>query len=446
MAALMAASSLIVGALFVARIQKRDFALLYFSLGTGIYAARLFLQAAHLAEGMLDLVLTTLLPIPLVLLMVEVAAREWRKAAWWIVGVNLLSATAAISARMLLARPALPWRMNNIFILLSVPLYVAMMFFPPRPPSRELNVLRAGLLVFLLFVIYTNLHWLGLVPGPGSIEYVGFTFLLGCLGYVALAQAQHKEEQLLALHKELEIARNIQAHLLPQANSTADNLRVASCYVPAAAVAGDFYDFLPFGGGLGVLIADVSGHGIPAALSASMVKVAVRAQMERAFDPAGVLREMNVVLCGNLQSQFVSAAYLFLEPGRRRLIYAGAGHPPLLVWRAGSRQIESMEENGLLLGILPESSYTARTAPLGPGDRCLLYTDGLLEATCPSGEEFGLQRLQDFMVENASLCAQPFCDALVREINEWSGRPQRPQDDVTIVAVDVPVRPISRVT
>jgi len=167
-----------------------------------------------------------------------------------------------------------------------------------------------------------------------------------------------------------------------------------------------------------------------------MVKVAVRSQMERAGDPAEVLRGMNSILCGNLQGQFVSAGYLLLNPGEGRLTYAGAGHPPLLVWRSRSRQVESLEENGLLLGLLPGSSYTAKTAPLAYGDRCLLYTDGLLEATCPAGEEFGSQRLQDFLAENASLSAQPFCDALVQQVNDWSGKSRQLQDDLTIVTID----------
>ncbi len=207
---------------------------------------------------------------------------------------------------------------------------------------------------------------------------------------------------------------------------------------PASSVAGDFYDFLVQDGTLGVLIADVSGHGVPAALSASMVKVAVRSQMQRAADPSDVLRGMNSILCGNLQGQFVSAGYLFLNPVAGTLSYAGAGHPPLLIWRSRSRRVERMEENGLPLGIFPDSSYKARTAPLSHGDRCLLYTDGLLETSCPSGEEFGLERLQDFLAEKWALSAETFCDALAHEAADWRGESGQQQDDVTIVAIDFP--------
>jgi serine phosphatase RsbU (regulator of sigma subunit) len=247
----------------------------------------------------------------------------------------------------------------------------------------------------------------------------------------------HNEERLLALHKELEIARNIQQKLLPESTVSTGNLALASRYVPATSVAGDFYDFLVNDDGLGVLIADVSGHGIPAALSASMVKVAVRAQTGRAGEPAEVLRGMNSILCGNLQGQFVSAGYLFLNPAQNTLIYAGAGHPPLLVYRSCGKRIESLEENGVPLGIFPGSSYNGKSAPLARGDRCLLYTDGLLEATSPSGEEFGTERLQDFLREQSTLAPQTFCDTLVQQMRAWCGEAQQFRDDLTIVVIDL---------
>ena len=178
-------------------------------------------------------------------------------------------------------------------------------------------------------------------------------------GYVAGSRTQRNEERLLSLNKEMEIARDIQTGLLPEKNLSVAGLTAASRYIPASSVAGDFYDFLPKDGGLGVLIADVSGHGVPAALSASMVKVAIRAQRDWADKPAQVLTGLNSILCGSLQGQFVTAGYLYLDPKRGVLAYAGAGHPPLLVWRAGEARVESMEENGLMLGIFPKACTRA---------------------------------------------------------------------------------------
>lgn len=434
-AVIVAASGIVSLVIFAARVRRKDFGLLCFGLGAVMYGVRLFLQVDGRAGGIADLALTLLLPIPLVLFMVETVAQEWRRLAWWIVGVHLITAVLGMSIRLLHQNSGLPWRINTLVVLTSIPIWMAMAFFPRRAPSRDLSILRTGLVVFLLFVLYTNLFYLYWFPGS-DIEFFGFSFLLGCLGYVALSRTQQNEERLLTIHKELEIARSIQARLLPQAAMNDGELTIASRYIPATSVAGDFYDFMVTDHGLGVLIADVSGHGIPAALSASMVKVAVRAQANCAAEPAGVLHGMNSILCGNLQGQFVSAGYLFLNPARNTLSYAGAGHPPLLVYRSSSKQIESLEENGFPLGIFADGNYNAKSAPLQNGDRCVLYTDGLLEAPCSSGEEFGLDRLRTFIAENVTLPAQTFCDKLVQRVAEWCGPAKEAHDDLTIVVVD----------
>jgi sigma-B regulation protein RsbU (phosphoserine phosphatase) len=435
-AVLITVSGVVSLALFRARIRWREDSLLYFGLGAAMYGTRLFLEAIHHAGGTADLLITLLIPIPLALFLAETAAPSWMKVMKWFAAGVVAAGVFAVATRLLRLDPSLATRTNNVVVLLAMPLFAAMAFLPRRPPDRDLRILQAGLVIFFLFVVYTNLVGLGVMQGP-RIEFVGFSVNLGCLGYVALARTQRNEERLLSLHKELEIARDIQSRLLPQSNSAVQGATIASRYIPATSVAGDFYDFLPKDGGLGVLIADVSGHGIPAALSASMVKVAVRAQIDQASDPAKVLHGMNTILCGNLQGQFVSAGYLFLEPAQSRLTYSGAGHPPLLVWRSHQQQVESVEENGMLLGIFPGSPYTTRIAPLAAGDRCLLYTDGLLEAPDPSGEEFGAERLRGFVAEHASLAPQAFCDALVQKLTEWCGTARTLPDDLTVLAIEL---------
>jgi sigma-B regulation protein RsbU (phosphoserine phosphatase) len=167
------------------------------------------------------------------------------------------------------------------------------------------------------------------------------------------------------------------------------------------------------------------------------VKVAIRAQRDWADDPARVLTGLNSILCGNLQGQFVTAGYLYLDPGRGALTYAGAGHPPLLAWRGREKKVESMEENGLMLGIFPEGAYKSMTAVLEPGDRFVLYTDGITEAPSSSGEEFGMERVKGFLAEHAGLSALELCDALVKRVAEWCGSSAREQhDDLTLIVVD----------
>jgi phosphoserine phosphatase RsbU/P len=426
--------------LFLGRIKRKDYSLLYFGSGALLYGARLFISgsARYLQHhwDVADPVISLVIVIPFFLFFVETVSPQWKKYSRLVVGVFVAIALFGIADLSLVHNIRLVHAIVNFTALAAISVFLVMLFVPFRSAGRDQSILRAGLLIFMLFAIYTNLVNIRAISGNADMEFIGFVFLLGCLGYVAISRAQHNEERLLALNKELEIARGIQAGLLPEKGFAAEGVTVASRYIPASSVAGDFYDFLTKDGGLGVLIADVSGHGVPAALSASMVKVAIRAQREWADDPAQVLTGLNAILTGNLQGQFVTAGYLFLHPGKDMLVYAGAGHPPLLVWRAHEKRIESLEENGLILGIFPEGSYKSKSAVVGHGDRFVLYTDGILEAPNASGEEFGMERLKNFLIENFSLPAQQLCDALINAISVWSGAVREQHDDLTLIVID----------
>src|SRR5271157_285496 len=196
-------------------------------------------------------------------------------------------------------------------------------------------------------------------------------------------------QQLLTIQKELETARQIQMSILPSEIPKIDGLEIAARYVPMTSVAGDFYDFIVVDEKhIGILVADVSGHGMPAALIASMLKIALSAQLAHAADPAQVLLGLNQALCGKFQRHYVTAAYLFADMLKGTLRYAGAGHPPLLLW-GRSEGVRSVEENGLFLGKFPQAAYSFVELPLKAGDWALLYTDGIPETTNPSQIEFG---------------------------------------------------------
>src|SRR5947209_10676527 len=146
------------------------------------------------------------------------------------------------------------------------------------------------------------------------------------------------------------------------------------------AVAGDFYDFIVVDEKhLGIFVADVSGHGMPAALIASMLKIALAAEVPHAANPARVLSGLNRVLCGKFQHHYVTAAYMYVDMAQRTITYAGAGHPPSLMWGRSSGQVRDVLENGLFLGKFEMATYSSITSPLAPGDWILLYTDGIPE-------------------------------------------------------------------
>jgi len=244
--------------------------------------------------------------------------------------------------------------------------------------------------------------------------------------------------QLLTIQKELETARQIQMSILPSSIPQIPGLDIAARYIPMTSVAGDFYDFIVVDEKhLGILVADVSGHGMPAALIASMLKIALAAEIAHAADPAQVLMGLNQTLCGKFEHHFITAAYLFVDLQKGTLTYAGAGHPPLLMWGQSSAGVRDVEENGLFLGKFPWATYSSRELPLNAGDWCLLYTDGIPETADPTGIDFGTDRFKQVLETDESISADQFADRLLEELSRWSARGpfEDLDDDVTVVAI-----------
>jgi phosphoserine phosphatase RsbU/P len=245
-------------------------------------------------------------------------------------------------------------------------------------------------------------------------------------------------QQLLTIQKELETARQIQLSILPSSIPQLPGLDIAARYIPMTSVAGDFYDFIVVDEKhLGILVADVSGHGMPSALIASMLKIALAAETPHAADPAQVLLGLNQTLCGKFEHHFVTAAYLFVDMLKGTLTYAGAGHPPLLLWSQSSEGVRAIEENGLFLGKFPWATYTSRELPFNPGDWCLLYTDGIPETANPAEVEFGAERFKQVLETDKSTSADQFANRLLEELSRWSARgpAEDLDDDITIVAI-----------
>jgi sigma-B regulation protein RsbU (phosphoserine phosphatase) len=319
--------------------------------------------------------------------------------------------------------------LNSILIIAGSAIVVSFTFRQPTI-TKDAIVFRAGLSVFVGLVLWTNVA--DLFGYRVGIEFYGFAVLLCCLGYVAARRALDRDQQLNSIQQELEIARRIQLSILPAAPPAVEHFSVATRYKPMTAVAGDFYEFLDAGNGaVGLLVADVSGHGVPAALIASMVKVAIQSQRHCKDDPAGLLSGVNQALCGNAQNQFVTASYVFLDPKSNEFCYAAAGHPPMLILRDG--HVFRVEENGLVLALIPSADYRSTTQPLQYGDRILLYTDGILEAANATGEEFGHDRLSRLLEESESRNAEQVADLILATVTAWSCSQS---DDLTIIVCD----------
>jgi phosphoserine phosphatase RsbU/P len=244
-------------------------------------------------------------------------------------------------------------------------------------------------------------------------------------------------QQLQTIQSEMDTARKIQLSILPREMPAIQGLDIAARYLPMTAVAGDFYDFISIDERrVGILVADVSGHGMPAALISSMIKIAFDGQTAYATDPARVLAGLNHALCGKFQEHFITAAYVVVDKEKQSLLYAGAGHPPLIVRDDSANETRDFVENGLFLGLFPEATYTTIEIPFKAGDWGVLYTDGVPEMTDGSEEQFGLDRFKQFLQDNHDLSAGKFVDALLDRLSQWSdlASGREPDDDVTLLA------------
>jgi phosphoserine phosphatase RsbU/P len=437
--------------LFLVRRKSRETTLVYFGLFTSLYAVRLLLprlatgvlfDLSPRALGYLQWGISATLILPFGLFLYQVAGERWRKLFRWLLAMQAAFVLVGVPAAILGASLRALIVVNNIVVLTTVT--VTVVFFAilrwrvgtDKPISREIRIFLAGFAIWISFVVNENIHSLYRNRGH-DVEFVGFLIFTGFLGYITVRRMFANEEQLFAIGKELEIARQIQSSTLPQEEPRLPGLEIAARYVPMSAVAGDFYDFLVVDDKhIGILIADVTGHGVPAALIASMLKVAFGAQLAHAADPARVLTGLNRSLCGKFDEHFVTAAYLFLDLEANRIRYAAAGHPPMMLTSTNGA-VRQVEHNGLMLGLFPDAVYSATELPLIVGDRCVLYTDGIPEAADTSREEFGKARIQQSIEKNRRLSAGSAAAALLDEVARWSGHAEGQQDDdITLVVLD----------
>jgi phosphoserine phosphatase RsbU/P len=279
----------------------------------------------------------------------------------------------------------------------------------------------------------------------GAVDYIHKPFSPAVVKarvqtHLGLREArQQLARQLLDINNELEMAREIQLSILPHEIPKFRGLDIAARYIPMSLVAGDFYDFIVVDEKhVGILVADVSGHGLPAALIASMLKVAFAAQAPHACDPARVLSGLNQSLCGKFKHHYVTGAYVFVDMEKNSIKYAGAGHPPLLLWRQSAAAASEVLENGLLLGFMRDASYSVAEVCVEPGDKAVLYTDGILETRSPAKEEFGPALFKAFLESNHNFKADKFADLILDELTGWSAnrKGNGQEDDITLLVID----------
>ena len=252
-----------------------------------------------------------------------------------------------------------------------------------------------------------------------------------------LRSARAKESENARLFADLSAARNVQSSLLPANALTVPGLDIHSAYRPAREVGGDYYDLLPLDSRrTGLVVADVSGKSMPAALIMSTARAVFRAAAPDNLSAAGVLSRVNAMLAGDIpRGMFVTACYLIIDTGDHSLLYAAAGHTPLLIGRRDGR-VEQAAPGGMALGFdsgpIFERSLREEKVELEAGDRILAYTDGVVECQNPAREEYSERRLCEFLRRNRSLSSRDFVDSLLADLDRHRGEADV-RDDTTIV-------------
>jgi serine phosphatase RsbU (regulator of sigma subunit)/anti-sigma regulatory factor (Ser/Thr protein kinase)/transposase len=253
------------------------------------------------------------------------------------------------------------------------------------------------------------------------------------------------------LQKEMQVAQEIQQSLLPRRVPELEGYEIGALYRAAKEVGGDYYDFVQVDERtVGVVVADVSGKGVPGSLVMTMIRTALRMEARGNRSASDVMARMNTFVTEDMKKgMFVTMFYVVLDSVNRVVTYASAGHNPMILYRGESDATYFLKPKGIPVGIdAPDADLFRRTISverltLKQEDMLVIYTDGITEAMNPAREQFGEGRLLSAIKKFGHLSAQEFSEALDKEIHEFtSGAPQN--DDITLVAIKEKVQPEER--
>ncbi|HOE13084.1 MAG TPA: SpoIIE family protein phosphatase [bacterium] len=239
------------------------------------------------------------------------------------------------------------------------------------------------------------------------------------------------------IKEDLKVVGDIQRSFLPQIFPRHPDLEFASFYEPSEQAGGDYYDVIEISKSRwGLLVADVTGHGAPAAVVMAITHLLMNSVVNTFRHPSTALKVINEKLNVHLAPTFyVTMFYGVLDLDEMRLIYSSAGHDIMLLYRARTGKVEELKtDRGFPLKLVESDEYDEQTVQIEPGDRIILFTDGIVEMRNADGELFGYDRLIDVICRNSQGSAQDLVDAIIRELEEFCA--QRPyKDDVTLLVL-----------
>ena len=302
------------------------------------------------------------------------------------------------------------------------------------PPARTFVVVEiAAPLAIRDSSVLWPIRWNLLVNSAAALALLATVVVAG-LGFRSYERGRRFEGQ-------LEIARAVQSKLLPSRTDDCEPVRTAALYRPSEQVGGDFYDvFRTSTGAVALVIGDVSGKGVPAALLAGVIHGAVRsaAWSGSAQDQERESARLNQLLCTHASgNRFASMFWCYYDAPARRLHYVNAGHcPPILLHRGEPDSTAALEEGGPVLGLLADATYRQARREVSPGDVLVLYSDGLVECTNAAGQEYGENRLRELLRSARGKDPDAICRAVKDSVADFLGAAV-PRDDLTLVVAQL---------
>jgi sigma-B regulation protein RsbU (phosphoserine phosphatase) len=235
---------------------------------------------------------------------------------------------------------------------------------------------------------------------------------------------------------EIDAANRIQAALLPIESPKLSGASVASHYRAATEIGGDYFDFLPMpNGDIGIAFGDVSGHGLTSGIVMAMAKSALLVQVDVDPSPRTVMNVLNEIVIKTAPRRIMMTFFFgLLDPASQRLRFSSAGHLDPYVFRASKRKLEALSPWGFPLGVRRRDPFREHTVDFTPGDRLILYSDGLIEAIDDDGEPFGFERFERVLLDAGHLSAEEIKKTLLGSIRRFT-RNRPPEDDQTLVVV-----------
>jgi two-component system, sensor histidine kinase ChiS len=257
---------------------------------------------------------------------------------------------------------------------------------------------------------------------------------------ILLKESVRTESQLKLIRNELIIASDIQKSLIPAELPKMKNMEFAVHYEPSTHVGGDVYDYHHIDENrIGFMVADVAGHGIPAAMVAAMLKVAYTFYKSDYNDPSRLFQRINTVMEKIPNVLFATACCVYIDLEHMKLYHSNAGHWPLIIWRQKEQRLITDKLFDRPIGIFADAEYHVNEIDLCEGDRIILYTDGILEARNRMKKLFGIERFHELIDECQSLRVDAFVDRVIYEVKKWAeiSEAESLADDITLLAMDI---------